>query len=163
VRSDEPALRQRLRPAPIWMPLTTGTGVTLLAQLIMPVILMIPTRAATTMPAAAVVLREKFLAMATAAIAFMGWTGSGMPKPMPVRILAAPVNRRVEGREIEFWIVRAVIKGRRVPRSPREPESSARGWVRRVRRLWRVVWRRWERKERDFICEAMVFLVRTRI
>lgn len=123
----EPALRQRESPAPTCMPLTTGMGVTLLAQLIRPTRLKMPTIVATTIPAAAFSSSVNFLAMATAAIAFMGWTGRGIPNVMPVKILAAPVKSRVDGSEIEFVSTRAVMSGRSVPRSPREPESSASG------------------------------------
>ena len=38
--------------------------------------------------------------------------------------------------------VSAMRMGRRVPRSPKEPEISERGERRRVERLWRWVWRR---------------------
>jgi hypothetical protein len=126
-RRFDPALKQSDSPAPTCMPLTTGTGVTLLAHCIIPVTLMIPTNAATTNPAAAFSSIVNFRAIATAAMAFMGCTGSGMPKATPVRMFVAPVNRRVEGRDIEFVRTRAVISGRSVPRSPSEPESSARG------------------------------------
>ena len=50
-----------------------------------------------------------------------------MPNTMPVRMLAPPVKRRVEGREIDSVRARAVIRGRRVPKSPREPDISAKG------------------------------------
>jgi len=70
------------------------------------------------------------------AMAFMGCTGSGMPKRMPVRMLARPEMNRVEGREMEEVRVRAMRRGRRVPMSPREPEISVRGVVRMVERLW---------------------------
>ncbi len=49
---------------------------------------------------------------------------------------------RVEGREMLLLRVRAIRMGRRVPRSPREPEISERGERRRVERLWWWVWRR---------------------
>ena len=68
----EPALRQRESPAPTCMPLTTGIGVTLLAQLIKPVRLKTPTMPATTIPAAEFSSRVNFRAIATAAIAFIG-------------------------------------------------------------------------------------------
>lgn len=57
-------------------------------------------------------------------------------------MLARPEKTRVEGREMEEVRVRAIIKGRSVPRSPREPESSERGEKRRVERLWEVILRR---------------------
>ena len=41
----------------------------------------------------------------------------------------------VEGREMLLLRVRAMRIGRRVPRSPREPEISERGERRRVERL----------------------------
>lgn len=122
-----PALRHKDRPAPTWMPLTTGIGVMRLAHVIKPVRLNNPTKPATTRPAAAFSSSVNLRAIATAAMAFMGCTGKGIPNATPVRILAAPVNRRVEGREMELESTRAVISGKRVPKSPNEPESSARG------------------------------------
>jgi hypothetical protein len=74
--------------------------------------------------------------MATAATAFMGCTGIGMPNATPEYTFARPVKRSVEGNEMEPVRVRATIRGRRVPRSPREPESSGRGCERRVWTLW---------------------------
>lgn len=124
------------------MPLTTGTGVTLFAQLISPVILNRPTKLATTNPAAAVSSLEKLRAIATAAIAFIGCTGRGSPNVMPVRIFAAPVNSSVEGRDIEFVRTKAVMSGRRVPRSPREPDSSGKGASLRVNKLCLLIRRR---------------------
>ena len=73
-----------------------------------------------------------------------------MPNITPVYMFARPENTRVEGREMELERVRAIRIGRRVPRSPREPEISERGEERMVRRLcwWirmmdLVVERRW--------------------
>jgi hypothetical protein len=68
-----------------------------------------------------------FLAIATAAIAFIGCTGNGIPNAIPVTIFAAPVNSNVAGREIDLDMTRAVRMGSRVPRSPSDPENSARG------------------------------------
>jgi hypothetical protein len=64
-------------------------------------------------------------------MAFIGWTGRGIPKVRPVRMLARPEKTNVEGREMELVSVRAIIRGRRVPRSPKDPESSAKGEERR--------------------------------
>ena len=122
-----PALKHSDKPAPTWMPFTTGIGVTRFAQLMSPVMLNNPTKAATISPAAAFSSSVNFRAMATAAIAFMGCTGNGIPNTMPVSILAAPVKSKVDGNEIEFVMTKAVISGSRVPRSPSEPESSASG------------------------------------
>jgi hypothetical protein len=66
-------------------------------------------------------------------------------------MFAAPVKRRVEGSEMEFVRTSVVMSGRSVPRSPSEPDSSARGcdfsvsrlccWVRRKRRrVWCSCW-----------------------
>jgi hypothetical protein len=139
----EPALKQSEIPAPTWMPFTTGIGVTRFAQLINPVTLNTPTKPATTSPAAAFSSSVNFLAIATAAIAFMGCTGSGIPNATPVKMLAAPVNSSVDGNDIEFVSTSAVMSGSNVPKSPREPESSASGcdlkkstlclWMRRSR------------------------------
>lgn len=38
-----------------------------------------------------------------------------------------PEKTSVLGREMEPWRARAIISGRRVPRSPRAPEISERG------------------------------------
>jgi hypothetical protein len=95
--------------------------------LIRPRILNTPTKAATTRPAAAFSSMVNCRAIATAAIAFIGCTGRGIPNARPVRIFAAPVNSNVEGKDIEFVKTNAVISGNRVPRSPSEPESSANG------------------------------------
>lgn len=131
----DPALRHNESPAPTWMPLTTGMGVTRFAQLSRPVTLKKPTNTATTIPAAAFSLRENLRAMATAAMAFIGWTGRGRPKERPVRMLAAPVKSSVEGNDIEFDITSAVMSGSNVPRSPSEPDSSASGCSRIVSTL----------------------------
>lgn len=73
--------------------------------------------------------------MATAAMAFMGCTGNGTPNSTPVMMLARPEKTSVLAKSIEPPILRAIINGKRVPRSPSEPDSSARGASRRVRRL----------------------------
>jgi hypothetical protein len=69
---------------------------------------------ATNRPADAVSAGLKERAMATAAMAFIGWTGRGMPKRRPVRMLARPEKRRVVGREMLVTAVRAMRRGRRV-------------------------------------------------
>lgn len=50
-------------------------------------------------------------------------------------MFARPENTRVEEREMLLLRVRAMRMGRRVPRSPKEPEISERGERRRVERL----------------------------
>ena len=50
-------------------------------------------------------------------------------------MFARPEKMRVEEREMVFETVRAMRMGRRVPRSPKEPEISERGWWVKVRRL----------------------------
>lgn len=84
-------------------------------------------RELTTRPAAAFSSIVNFRAIATAAMAFIGCTGKGMPKATPVSIFAVPVPSKVAGREMDLVITRAVISGRRVPRSPKDPDSSAIG------------------------------------
>lgn len=54
----------------------------------------------TKMPAAAVCPAVRSLRMATAAMAFMGWTGKGIPKKNPVRMLYIPVNISVVVKDI---------------------------------------------------------------
>ena len=96
-------------------------------QRIRPVMLNRPMAAATKSPADMVSSWVKSRAMATAAMAFIGWTGRGMPKTMPVKMLASPPKTRVLDSEIAFCFVRAIKMGRSVPMSPTEPEISARG------------------------------------
>jgi len=67
---------------------------------------------ATKRPAEAVSAAVKERAME--AMAFIGCTGRGMPKRMPVRMLARPEKRRVVGREMLLLAVRAMRRGRRV-------------------------------------------------
>lgn len=79
---------------------------------------------ATKIPAAAIDPGEKDCAIATAAIAFIGWTGSRMPKKMPVKMLKRPEKIRVLAREMVWFAARASAMGRNVPKSPREPAIS---------------------------------------
>ena len=97
-------------------------------QCIRPVILRNPIAAATKMPALAISAWLKFCASATAAIAFMGCTGRGMPKARPVSMFARPLKTRVLEREMARVWVRAMRMGRRVPMSPKEPDISVKGW-----------------------------------
>ncbi len=69
---------------------------------------------ATKRPAEAVSAAVKERAIAMEAMAFIGCTGRGMPKRMPVRMLARPEKRRVVGREMLLLAVRAMRRGRRV-------------------------------------------------
>jgi len=86
---------------------------------------------------------------AAAAMAFMGWTGRGMAKRQPEAMLARPEKTRVAGTETARWRARAMKMGRRVPRSPKAPEISARGDVRKVCTLWwKLRLRREGREER---------------
>ena len=117
----------RERPVPSWMPLIMGVGMMWVKRWIRPVALRRVRQAATKSPADAVSARVKFWAMATAAIAFMGWTGRGRPKVRPVRMLARPENTRVLERKMLLVWVRAMRRGRRVPMSPKEPEISVKG------------------------------------
>jgi hypothetical protein len=78
----------------------------------------------TKMPAVAIEPSVKLRAIATAAIAFIGWTGSGIPKHIPVRMLKMPEKTNVLAREIVPFAARAMAMGRNVPRSPRDPEIS---------------------------------------
>lgn len=65
----------------------------------------------------------------------MGCTGSGMPNKTPVTIFHRPEKTRVVERDIELFIASAIINGRRVPRSPSEPEISDKGDLQRVATL----------------------------
>ena len=80
--------------------------------------------APTKIPAAAIVPFEKLRAIATAAMAFIGWTGSGIPKNTPVRILKIPEKINVLARETVPLAASAIAMGRNVPRSPSDPEIS---------------------------------------
>ena len=59
------------------MPFTTGVGITCVNHLSKPVTLKINTTAEVVKPADMVSSIDNFLAMATAAMAFIGWTGNG--------------------------------------------------------------------------------------
>lgn len=83
-----PALTIRERPVPSWIPFTTGTGTVDENNFISPVRHRRPIAPATKRPAEAVSAAVKGRAMAMAAMAFIGWTGRGMPKRVPVMMLA---------------------------------------------------------------------------
>jgi hypothetical protein len=51
-----------------------------------------------------------------------------------------PEKTKVVEREIEFWRASAIINGKRVPRSPRDPEISAKDDLRSVDTL--LAWMR---------------------
>ena len=68
-RRLEPADKTRLRPAPTWMPFTTGVGITFVNHLSKPVTLKMNTTPEVVKPADIVSSTENFLAIATAAIA----------------------------------------------------------------------------------------------
>lgn len=82
-----PAAMIKLKPAPTWIPFTTGMGMTLVNQERSPEMLKKRMQLATKIPAAAVCPAVRDLKIATAAMAFIGCTGSGMPKKAPVRML----------------------------------------------------------------------------
>src|SRR4051812_34207116 len=65
-----PADSKRLRPAPTWMPLTTGVGITRVNHSKRPVALKMNTTPAVVKPAETVSSMENFLDIATAAIAY---------------------------------------------------------------------------------------------
>lgn len=92
----------------------TGTGTVDVNLFTDPVRLRNPMAVATKRPAEAVSAAVKERAMAMEAMAFIGWTGRGMPKRVPVRMLARPEMQRVVGREMLFVVVRAMRRGRRV-------------------------------------------------
>jgi hypothetical protein len=66
---------------------------------------------------------------------FIGCTGSGMPNATPVRMFQSPENTKVVESEIELLTARAIMSGRRVPRSPSDPEISEIGEARKVATL----------------------------
>lgn len=57
----------------------------------------------------------------------MGCTGSGIPNITPVSMFHNPENTSVVDSEIELLTASAIISGSRVPKSPRDPEISAKG------------------------------------
>ena len=59
-------------------------------------------------------------------ITFIGCTGSGMPKNTPVRMFHNPEMTSVLDRLMELLTASAIMRGSRVPRSPKAPETSAR-------------------------------------
>lgn len=68
-----------------------------------------------------------------------------MPKKTPVRMLARPVKTSVLGNDIEWDKVNAMRSGKRVPKSPSDPEISEMGWVLRVWMLCRLMDLMWLR------------------
>ena len=66
---------------------------------------------------------------------FIGCTVSGTPKAIPVRMFHRPENTSVEDNVMEPLTARAIIIGRRVPRSPRDPEISESGDLRKLATL----------------------------
>ena len=67
-----------------------------------------------------------------------------MPKKMPVTMFHKPENTRVVDSDMELLTAKAIIRGRRVPRSPNDPDTSERGERRRVETLLAWKRRRWE-------------------
>lgn len=61
-----------------------------------------------------------------------------LPKVTPVNMFHKPENTKVVERDIELFTARAIIRGRSVPRSPREPDISVKGEFRSVETL--IVW-----------------------
>lgn len=62
-----------------------------------------------------------------------------MPKQTPVKMFQRPENTSVVDSEMDLLTAKAIISGNNVPRSPREPEISARGLFRSVVTL--LMWR----------------------
>lgn len=122
-----------------------GVGITLVNHLSKPVILNMNTHTATKKPAETVSAMVKCLDIATAAMAFIGWTGSGMPNTTPVRIFHSPENTRVVESDIELLTARAIMSGRRVPKSPKDPDISERGFLRNVEMLFACIRRMLEK------------------
>lgn len=156
-KRDDPAPIMRERPAPSWIPFTTGIGTTEVAQRSKPVTLISSTAAPTHCPAATTTLKDESSRPEIAADAmalyhvrqhrggnstkgtrhmqehtFMGCTGNGMPNTTPVRTLKMPENTKVDPKCTDPCAERAIISGNKVPRSPNEPEISAHGASRKV-------------------------------
>jgi hypothetical protein len=66
-----------------------------------------------------------------------------LPKATPVNMFHKPENTSVVESDIESLTARAIMSGRSVPRSPREPDISDRGNFRKVETLlvwsWRIM------------------------
>jgi hypothetical protein len=58
-----------------------------------------------------------------------------LPKVTPVTMFHKPENTRVVDSDMELFTASAIMSGRSVPRSPREPDISAKGDLRRVETL----------------------------
>lgn len=119
---------------------------TLVNHLNKPVILNINTHTATKNPAETVSAIVNLRAIATAAIAFIGCTGKGIPNTTPVRIFHMPEKTRVVDSDIELLTASAIMRGRSVPRSPSDPEISERGSRRKVDTLLACILRRSEKR-----------------
>jgi hypothetical protein len=55
---------------------------------------------------------------------------------MPVSTFHRPEKTSVEDNEMELLIARVIMRGRRVPKSPNDPEISERGDFRKVEALF---------------------------
>lgn len=87
LRALVPAAMTREKPAPSCMPFTIGMGIVRVKSARRPVTEKRRRQRDTKMPAALMEGAERFLRRATAAMAFMGWTGRGMPYRRPVAML----------------------------------------------------------------------------
>jgi len=65
----------------------------------------------------------------------MGCTVSGTPNTTPVKMFHTPEKTNVEDNDIDPFTARAIISGRSVPRSPRDPEISEIGDLRKAATL----------------------------
>lgn len=120
----EPAEMTRDKPAPSCMPFTTGVGMTCVNHRSSPETLKMSTTPDTKKPADTVSSIEYDCAMAIAAIAFIGWTGNGIPNMTPVKTFQSPEKTSVVEREIDPLTASAIMSGKSVPKSPRDPEIS---------------------------------------
>ena len=95
------------------------------------------------------------------AIAFIGCTASGYPNHAPARILAIPVKTKVVAKSIAPTCARAIRIGSKVPKSPRLPEISPKGFDLRWSRFHLVI----EAKDENLLslrsCVSRVSLARS--
>ena len=77
-------------------------------------------------PAARICPSERCSEIATAAIAFIGWTAIGIEKINPVMILNKPAKNSAEAKSNPLVTLIPTRSGRNVPRSPSEPDISCR-------------------------------------
>mmetsp|Transcript_4178 Transcript_4178/g.10880 ORF Transcript_4178/g.10880 Transcript_4178/m.10880 type:complete len:254 (+) Transcript_4178:749-1510(+) len=111
-------------PRPACTPRTMAAGHALAAHFSSPVAASMPTIVATIAPAAATSARFKPCAIATAAMAFIGCTASGLPMTRPETTECTPVTKSVTVGLMAAVMAIPIKSGMNVPRSPSAPAAS---------------------------------------